>query len=138
MGDLPWAAQYYARPWLVVGARVLVGERLGVVLEVDNYAHVRLDGDRHPVPWHPRDVEKAPDDAPPPPRHRHSAPHRVTEHTRRSEAPVTCRVCGGAITPGQRYRQAVSVQDEHCPWPFNLRRAHVGCVRGPEWEVTRG
>jgi len=133
----PWAAKAYGLSWLGVGARVVVEGGLGVVTKLDTYAHVRSDGRRHPVPYHPRDVREAPPDAPAPPRHRHSSPERVTEHTRWSPRPVSCVRCSAPIAPGERYRQTVGVQTEWSDRDFHLARAHVACVANdPTWSCS--
>ena len=59
MSRFDYIRERYQMPWLKRGAivRVMTGE-LGTVTTADTYVHVRLEGKRRAVPYHPSDVEK--------------------------------------------------------------------------------
>jgi len=60
MSQYDYIREAYQMPWLKQGAivRVMTGD-LGTVTKADTYVHVRLDGEKRAVPYHPNDVKKA-------------------------------------------------------------------------------
>lgn len=49
----------YGMPWLKRGVAVLAIGKPGKVTHATHYVFVRLDGEKHPKPYHPSDVTEA-------------------------------------------------------------------------------
>lgn len=54
--SIDYVKKTYGMPWIKVGLKVQTIKGQGVITSATHYIFVRLEGNRHPLPFHPKDV----------------------------------------------------------------------------------